>query len=324
MIKKIVCAAIMTALLVSQAVCVLADEPTRSVVTTTNYDAVNKQISVTTTVSGVKKDDEITYLAYTGEDVTDESIAYIDQKTVTESDAGTVKFEYVAETKFNGSKVMVGGLNKSANAAFAVDATGSINATINAVVKIVNGDVSTDYEVTPVTTDDGFTFIKNAAVEGTTLSDGAADVTWFAAADGIWVANKALNGKDKITLAWSGAAPEIAVTPVLAKIGNIGDKLIVLAKKARGAAEYGIKLSEKAITEGALAVNDSVDVTEAEVSTLKDSIVKYAALGTDAEGNYAVVISGVLTADVEYNVAAYSDFVNTKAVTIKNEVATAE
>lgn len=304
MFKKIVCAAIMTALLVSQAVGAFAAGFTK-VDTTTTYDATNKQVAVTTTVSGVEKDDEITYLAYTGEDVTDESIAYIDQKTVTEADGSQIAFEYVADFKFNGSKVMVGGLDKSANAAYTVNDDGKINA--NAVVTIGENK----YEIAPVTTAEGFTKIA-AKVEGTTLSDGTANVTWFAAADGIWVANSALNGKTAVTLTWSGTAPEIAATPVLSKIGKAEAKLVVLATKAANAKEYGIKVSKAAFDTENI---ETIDAANAGVEDVATKIVKYAALGADVEGKYVIVVADLLSKG-EYNVAAYSGDVDTDVKTL--------
>ena len=164
--------------------------------------------------------------------------------------------------------------------------------------------------------EEGFTKIA-AKVEGTTLSDGTANVTWFAAADGIWVANSALNGKTAVTLTWSGAAPEIAATPALGAVKNIDDKLLVLATKAANAAEYGIKVSKKAF-DGLTVVDALADgVTAAD---LAEKIVKYAALGTDAEGNYVVAIEGLLEDNVEYVVAAYSDAADTDTTTITNVV----
>ncbi|MBP3336948.1 MAG: hypothetical protein J6L59_00915 [Clostridia bacterium] len=307
MFKKIVCAAIMTALLVSQAVCVLADEPARSVATTTKY--VDGQASVVTTVLNVEEGDEITYLAYTGGEVIDDNIAYIDQKTVGK-DETSVKFEYVADfEKFNGSKVMVGGLNKSTNAAFAVDETGTINA--NAVVTIKTNETQKEYSIAPVTTAEGFTKIA-AKVEGTTLSDGTANVTWFAAADGIWVANSALNGKMAVTLTWEGTAPEIAATPVLSKIGKAEAKLVVLATKAANAKEYGIKVSKAAFDTENI---ETIDAANAGVADVATKIVKYAALGADVEGKYVIVVADLLSKG-EYNVAAYSGDVDTDVKTL--------
>lgn len=319
MFKKIVCAAIMTALLVSQAVCVLADEPTRSVATTTTY--ADGQVEVTTTVSGVETDDEITYLAYTGTDVTDDSIAYIDQKTVTTEDAGTVTFKYVADFKFNGSKVMVGGLNKSANAAFAVDDTGEIKAELVVTIEsATEGESAKSYPIAPVDKATGLTKIEGVAVGGEKLLDvDGKEVTWFAAADGIWVDNGVLNGKTAVTLKWDGTF-ETVDAPVLGAVKNIKAKLLVLATKSADAKDYGILVSKAAFdtedieTYDALEENYVEDTEDEETpnsraltaADLDKVIIRYAALGTDADGNYVVAVENLLADGETYNVAAYS------------------
>lgn len=306
MFKKILCAAIMTALLVSQAVGAFAatsNAPTVS--TSTMYK--DGEIYVTTTVSGVNANDEITYLAYEetkeNEGITDENIAYIDQKTAEDT---TVKFEYVAAAKYLGAAVMVGGLDKTNTQAYAV-----ANDNVEGTISVTVGNLEAVSVAMPESKE-GFTEIKCGAVKYPTLKIGGDDVEgWFTSAKGIWLPNVYLfdldageDGKTSLTISVDGAEITTTSSVALSKVGVRNDgALVALAKMTTGDTDYGIKVSKSK------DATETITADEATISDLSSKKVIYKALAHDvATGDFAVIISAEgldFNSDLYY-ISAYS------------------
>lgn len=263
-----------------------------SIQTTTSYVAGsnNQKVSVTANVTGAGSKVEVTYYATKGAEV-----VYVDQDTATA--AGAVKFEYVTAASDLESAVKVG--YTGATSAVASDVTG---------YTITCGDQST---VVPTSNEGGtFTFAyampdgqaldkvtsTGAAVNGASYSEGyitvvlaavTADTTLTVVTKDAVVLNPTGEYLQSAAIVSNGKTDAVEdETPgdITSEAGN--RKLSVLAKVV-DSDDYGIIVSETAITAGTVA-------------TLPEGA--YKAKGKSAEGYFAVQL--IDTAD-----AASTDFI---------------
>ncbi|MBE7052759.1 MAG: hypothetical protein E7391_00595 [Ruminococcaceae bacterium] len=104
--KKVIAVAAVTAMLCAS--CISASAATYTS-TTTYYNGVDK-IQVTTNVSGLAANDEVTYLAYAGEgdfNPATSTIVYVNQYTVGSEETAAKTFSYVTDSANVGSSIMM-------------------------------------------------------------------------------------------------------------------------------------------------------------------------------------------------------------------------
>lgn len=104
--KKVIAITAVTAMLCAS--CISASAATYTS-TTAYYNGIDK-IQVTTNVSGLTANDEVTYLAYVGEgdfDPATSEIVYVNQYTVGSNETTAKTFSYVTDSKYVGSSIMM-------------------------------------------------------------------------------------------------------------------------------------------------------------------------------------------------------------------------
>lgn len=294
--KKIVCAALMIALLVTQAVGAFAAV---TVSTKTSWNDATAEdvndITVTSTVGGLKSGEQVTYLAYTGDEPTDASIVYIDQ---IQADDTSETFTYT--TTNPASKVTVYAASMGETDWEKVGGTGADYEPLVKTISIkVNNNEITIAEPADTTS---FTKISDFTIDATkaitSVTKDGAEVTWFVNDGVLCILNSDLVDNAEFTVTY---ATTEAAAIVLDKAGYTADKtkILALAKVAPGATEFGIK------------INDDV----------------YESLGAGAEGAFVVEVGydNTNTEEVEtieagtYEVKAYNGTNETSAITLTVE-----
>lgn len=295
MIKKIVCAALMIAIIATQAVGAFATV-TSSV---TSYEG--SKINVTTTVSGVENGDTITYVAYKG-NIADKNIAYIDQIVVSGVADERYTFTYTADDDFVGANVIQAGL-KSDNETPIAKATGTIAS--KCTISITDGVEGSNFSVDRPASAEGYVKIGYVAPTGkviTAVKVASADIIYVVAADGLWIPAANLMGATlalDITLADSVAA-SAAVTE---KIGYANGEKRVIGSFTGNAADYGVIISTDDFASEAVAYNAS---GAAEAGT-----VKFAAGGCNSENQFMICVTGE---DEAFKAKAYAGAVEGSAL----------
>lgn len=269
---------------------------TPNVSTSTVYNAADpSKIEVTSTVSGtdVVSGNIYTYLAY-DKNVTDtvtqgNQIVYIDQQT---ANGSQVIFKYVTGNTNIGSKIKVGGKDKTG---VAYTANGST--TIPSPATTVNVAVNTG-EASAQTVDlsDGTAYVSLSftdinPVSSVTVS-GKESVDWFAGSGCVWILAGDLTNGATVTITTEAAAVAAYDTLAGGYLANDGGvKSLIVAGKVTGndaTTEYGIEIAtDKGFTDK----------------------VQYKALGKGSDGTFAIKLqdltNGGLTGDTVYARAYY-------------------
>ena len=288
MIKKIVCAALTTALLISSAVGVMAAGYTYSTTTTYGSDG----IVVSSTVSGVAVGDTLTYLAWEETDdvdgMADDEVVYIDQIV---ADATEETFTYAADTADINAKVLYGG--KTAAGAAMPLGSGTV---IPGMISVYRGDTLI---AQGCASDKGEDYVKVeyldgqepgtavtaiytlTAVEGSGLSEVNYVTDCFAANDGLWISADALDA-DGETVLYVDLQDDNLVYVKTYDIKKVDNKLVVLAQAIGSESNYGVYVS----TDDFATIKTAADYDDENSATAKT--VKYAAAGANAEGAFLI------------------------------------
>ncbi len=245
-------------------------------------------IEVTTTVTGVAKDEVYTYLAYKQAEVADledligAEVAYVDEKTVTDEDVanGEIVFTYVTREDFKGATIAFGGAGAGTKQKIEVaEPSRSYTVQLNDDGAIVDGTINTDGVGDTDLVDIDIVDIGNVQVTGVSIN-GEPVNDWFVTTTGI-----------KLPLGLITDGAEIKVAATTSPNGIVGvlnaafipkdedvtgekgkyDSIIVVARIEGVASEYGIVLSKDA---------DFSDYAE------------FKALGKGSNGMYAVKVNG--------------------------------
>lgn len=286
--KKIVCAALMIALLVTQAVGAFAAV---TVSTTTSWNAETtddvNDITVTSIVGGLTSGEQVTYLAYTGSEPTDTSIVYIDQ---IEADDSSETFTYT--TTNPASKVTVYAASKVDTEWEKVGGTGAdyvpLVSTITLAGDLANVTITEPTDNTKFSAMTGYTVDTTKAITGITKNGTA--VTWYVQSGVLYILNADLANGAEYTVSTTSIDSEAAAI-ALDKAGYYNGNLYMFATVKPGASAFGMKVTP-------------------EVGTATD----YEALAYGTNGDFVVELTEVT--DGKYDIAAYADGTVTDATTV--------
>lgn len=305
MIKKIVCAALTMAVLLTSAVGVFAAEYT----TSTQYATESGKIIVTSKVDGVAVGDQLTYLAYEGAEPTDQNIAYIDQVTVAASDltdTDVYTFTYVTDDDYIGATVKQGGIISGSAAAVNSGEIPTVPV-VGCTIK-VNGTIAAT-----VTTAPAADTYMDVAYDGVPASVKVGDDEvegWYATTTGFAIPGTYWD-EGELALTVTNATPATTVT--LDGVKGYEDYKAAVVTVAGDADKFGVIFTDDVNYENVVEIDgENIDAA--------GKAVKFVALGKGSDGKFMITVSGEFEVGSKFYAKAFADGLTSgdyKEVTVK-------
>ena len=302
--KKVIAFAAVTAMLCAS--CISASAATYTS-TTTYYNGVDK-IQVTTNVSGLAANDEVTYLAYKGAgDFNPETseIVYVNQYTTLAEETAAKTFSYVTDSTYVGSSIMMAKADANFENGAVINPAQNENATIDGAAVTFNVSVDgADAVATLVEAGKGEGIVSiPVTLTGKEVTAVIIDNT--TAATGVIVLENAIQVPMNITK----TAYDIAITTKSADIDVAAPEYAAGAKYENYTAEVAVNDKLVEITglayavigdatytplsyEVGVAFADEALFTKGATGTAIDGATYYASIGNarGSDGKYAIVI----------------------------------